>query len=463
MPRPLAAALLALLGAPVVAATGSADKAPPVPAPHGDQAVPFAVKLERAAQLYRVQGERQPDHEVKDAIKIGGLEIPARIEKGQLELDLARDGKFKPAKGPVTVSLPKADGKGATKLEILVSKAADGSWQYRTLTQLSAQIGSERLAFVDVDGDGTFNEPGIDAVLLAGRDYAFPLPAAGERWSLGPFDLTGLSFGALGEAPKVVGRALATTVPDALAVLKGVDEQRLLYGLTPRAEETTLSAGLQKHCHYMVGTGKLAHPEDRATPGYSDEGNTAGMNSILSNGTPAEAVAAQMVNTFYHRQDVLRPNTQAFGVGYEGRFGGIDGRRSLGGSPSWPVLVPAPGQYETPVRFAPEMPDPIGGDHDAGFPITAYFGSDNLKLSSWKLEALSDKGPASAVDCYVFDSSTGGEVTFNRFQRVVGLIAKDPLQPATHYRVTLAVDVGGSPWKQTWEFATVGAKRPAGP
>ncbi|MBC8034884.1 MAG: alpha-glucosidase C-terminal domain-containing protein, partial [Chitinophagaceae bacterium] len=43
----------------------------------------------------------------------------------------------------------------------------------------------------------------------------------------------------------------------------------------------------------------------------------------------AEEDVLMMVQTYFHRQDVIRPNTLAFGVGYEGKYGGIDGRTSL--------------------------------------------------------------------------------------------------------------------------------------
>jgi hypothetical protein len=451
------AGLFLLAGAAIAADSSHAS---PQAAGGADRPVPIAMRAERAQVLWHVQGDAGLDHPVGDAITLLGTAIPAHLaDKGALELDVARDGHFKPAKGVVTVSVPKREGKGNVKLDLLLTKGEDGAWRYRTLTQLTVQIGTDRLVVIDVDGDGAFNHAGVDAMAWAGDDYAFPLPSAGERWCTPTLDLSGLAFGELGEEPKVVGRPLAANVTACLAVLKGINEARAGYGLTPRPEEPALSAALQKHCHYMVGTGKLAHPEEPGNPNYSEDGNAAGMSSILGMGHAPESIAAGMIMTFYHRQDVVRPQTLAFGLGFEGQFGGIDGRRALGAEAHWPVLVPEPDQYEVPLRFAPESPDPIGGARDAGFPITAYFDSPGLVLKSWKLEALPDRGQPRSLDCYTFDSRGGGDVNFNGFQKVVGLVPKEPLAEATRYRVALTVEVDGKDWKRTWEFATVGTKR----
>src|SRR6185436_18820062 len=142
-------------------------------------------------------------------------------------------------------------------------------------------------------------------------------------------------------------------------------------------------------------------------------------------------VAAGMVMTYFHRQDVLRPNTVAFGVGYEGRFGGIDGRTNLSKptDKSFPVVCPVPGQTGVGLRYGKEAPDACPGDNAAGFPITVYFNTSKLKLTGHSLKAI---GPASTpgqpekampkgagapavgeeIDCYEYDPATGASSGF---------------------------------------------------
>jgi hypothetical protein len=153
-------------------------------------------------------------------------------------------------------------------------------------------------------------------------------------------------------------------------------------------------------------------------------------------------------------------------VGYEGAFGGIDGRSKVAPVParSWPVLYPVPGQQNAGLTYAREAPDACPGDNSAGLPITAYFGTQKLKLASHALKVV---GPANAppvplpkgaalptVDCYVYDPQTGAHAGFTAFQHCVCIIPRDPLKANTLYEVSLQVEVDGKPWSKTWRFAT---------
>jgi len=174
-----------------------------------------------------------------------------------------------------------------------------------------------------------------------------------------------------------------------------------------------------------------------------------------------------MVQTYFHRQDVLRPETQAFGVGYEGAFGGIDGRSNMAQAPAhtWPVLCPVPGQTGVGTHYGKESPDACPGNNNAGYPITVYFGTDKLKLVS---HSLKEVGPASAqatpgrplpagaasIDCYPYDPDQGANKDFTRYQHCVCIISKEALKANIEYEVTLKVDVDGKPWTKTWRFST---------
>jgi hypothetical protein len=275
-----------------------------------------------------------------------------------------------------------------------------------------------------------------------------------------------LKLGALGETPSVQGKPLATTVPAALAILKGINEERVELGLTPRGEDVKLSADLQKHCKYMAMNNTLTHPEDKGKPGYSEEGHKAGMRSILGQGHSADGVADGMVRTYFHRQDVIRPNTTAFGVGLEGAFSGIDGRSATTKAPEtmWPVLCPVPGQSGVGTTYAKEAPDATPGDTSAGYPVTVYFGTSNLKLKEGTLKLLvpgaaqlpagAKAPPGTPVDCYPFDPQTGASADMTKYQSCVALIPKDPLKVNADYEVSITVEVAGKPWTKTWRFNT---------
>jgi hypothetical protein len=298
-----------------------------------------------------------------------------------------------------------------------------------------------------------------------GNTWVYPLPSMAERWCTPTMEITHFEFGAYGENAQAKGRPLATAVPAALPVLQGVNEERVKIGLTPRPEDLKLSAELQKHCVYMAMNNILTHPEESGKPGYSKEGHEAGMRSILSRGMAAPGIAHGMVGTYFHRQDVIRPHTIAFGVGYEGSFGGIDGRSAMGKAPAhyFPVLCPVPGQKEVGLNYGKEAPDACPGDAAAGYPITVYFSTSALKINSYSLKAVggapAPKGPPAAapggaVECYLYDPTQGASNDMTGYQQCVCIIPKDPLRANTEYEVSLAVTVGGKPWSKTWRFTT---------
>jgi hypothetical protein len=446
-------------------------KSSPPAASDEDRPLKIQVVPQDTMILYQAQLLGDLDRPVGEGITMGAVLIPAKVnDKGGLELDLKNDGKPRTISGKREVVSVAVQGEGekpkTMNVKLEFHKREDGSWVYRNLTTLHVQIGSETFVIVDANGNGSYSDSRADGIAWEGRSLLFPLPGEFERWCSATMDFVGLQMGPLGEKAAVKGRPLATTVPAALPILKGVNEERVEIGLAPRPEDPKLSADLQKHCKYMSMTGVLAHPEEPGKPGYTREGHEAGMRSILGHGTSPENVAAMMVGTYFHRQDVIRPGTMAFGVGIEGAFTGIDGRTTMGQAPPsyWPVLCPVPGQSGVGTTYNKEAPDATPGDQSAGYPITVYFGTSNLKLKEWSLKAI-EKGagplpagaraaPGTSVDCYPFDPQTGASADMTRYQAAVCLIPKDPLKVNVDYEVSMTVDVNGKPWSKTWRFST---------
>src|ERR1043166_1648518 len=337
--------------------------------------IKIVAALQDSPTHYQAQLLGDLDRPVGEGVKLKTADLPATVnDKGNFELDVHNDGKTRTLSGKreivaVTVSND-ADKPKTLKLEF--RKREDGAWVYRNLTTLHVMIGTEQFVIVDVSGNGAYNDPRSDGMTWEGKTWLYPLPSEAERWCSATMEFTGLTMGPLGEDAQVRGKPLATTVPAALPVLKGVNEERVEIGLTPRPEDEKLSADLQKHCKYMEMNKTLTHPEDKGKPGYTDEGNKAGMRSILGQGSSPDRIAENMVGTYFHRQDMLRPGTLAFGVGVEGAFTGIDGRSSMTKVPerAWPVLCPLPGQSGVATNYGKEAPDATPGDNSAGYPIT---------------------------------------------------------------------------------------------
>ena len=478
------AAMSALVSV-AIAASAAAGEAETEFAAQRVMARPEGVK-----HIYLAQLLEPIDRPLAEKIELPGLTVLTKIdERGKLKLDTTGKGRFGQtvsgsAKG-VTLSLKRERPTGGSRtsrqpklrMVLYLTKTGDGKWRYRNATQLTLQIGREKLAVVDANSNGIYNEPGVDGITWEGFAYVFPLPAPDERWCTPSMELTGLKMGPWGEDAEVSGRKLTTVTAGALEVLVGVNEERVKIGLTPRPENAKLSAELQKHCAYMAQNGTLQHHEDKGKPGYSAEGHKAGMRSILAAGMGARRVALGMVNTYFHRHDVIRPQAVGFGVGIQGRYSGIDGRSDLRKSMPvrWPVLCPVPRQTGVHTRYSKEAPDATPGDAAAGYPVTAYFGTRKLALKSYSLrmlppgfddipriETLVESGkelPGESIECYEFDPKKGAHAKMTGYQSCVCIMAKDPLEKGRTFEVTLEVDVGGSPWKKTWYFSTGRGKR----
>ncbi|MHC4505583.1 MAG: CAP domain-containing protein [Planctomycetota bacterium] len=457
-------ARLAALTALSVHGGASAARAPAA-ASSEDKPLRVTARTGDIKAFYMSQLLGEIDRPLGERIELPGKSIPVNVDKkGKLKLDLKGDGRFwktiPSAGGALPVEVRREGIKRPLRMKLHFKRGRDGTWTYRNATQLTLYVGKEELAVVDANSNGVFNEPGVDGITWAGFSYVFPLPTRAERWCTRGMELTGLEFGPWGEDAKVTGRALSTRTPAALPVLGGVNEERVKLGLTPRPENAKLSAELQRHCAYMAKNGKLQHHEEKGKPGYSPEGHKAGMRSILGMGTAAGRVADMMVRTYFHRQDVIRPHARGFGVGYEGRYSGIDGRSDLDKSykVTWPILCPAPDQDGITLRYCKEAPDATPGDGSAGYPITAYFATRKLKLTKYSLKPVqvTRRGSVAGaeIDCYEFDPAKGASAGMTGYQRCVCIIPKDPLQGGTLYEVTLEVDVDGTPWTKTWRFST---------
>ena len=177
-------------------------------APGTDMPLRIAMTAQDAAVLFNAQLLGDLDRPVGDAIKLRGLTIPARLDaKGQLEVDLKGDGKFRAiARQDVFSVTLKGEGEKPKTLNVklLVFKRDDGTWCYRNITQLQVQIEGEQFSVADANGNGVYNEPGVDGMAWQGGTWLFPLPAKTERWCSATQELTGPQFGPFGEEPAVL-------------------------------------------------------------------------------------------------------------------------------------------------------------------------------------------------------------------------------------------------------------------
>jgi len=169
-----------------------------------------------------------------------------------------------------------------------------------------------------------------------------------------------------------------------------------------------LSAGASAHASYLVENPKQqtawpdAHEEYPDREGFSPAGAWAGGSSVIDFvPDPVEAVERWM-GTFYHRLPLLHPGLFGIGYGKEQRVTVLDVSSLV--APYWGaawVVWPASDAKDVPLRFVPELPNPVPGEDQSrwGFPITlqVYLGHEKGERTI-AMELQDAKGKV--VDCH---------------------------------------------------------------
>ncbi|MEK7469056.1 MAG: CAP domain-containing protein [Planctomycetota bacterium] len=267
------------------------------------------------------------------------------------------------------------------------------------------------------------------------------------------------------EPPKKPGKGPPLPEADAKALEK-INAVRKLAGVGPVTIDAKMSAGCSSHAAYllkhydaMMKAGTSMHSEDPKLEGYTKEGAAAGKASDIHYVEPAEAVDGFMAS-LYHRIPLLNADLQKIGLGYVKGTANppwvccvdvLSGLPPLTEEKAKVVMYPADGQKDVPLDFGGERPTPIPDDPDqkAGFPVTATF-REIVKVT----DATATLKDAAGVEVPVWLSTPEKTVQPQGQRNTIGLIAKDPLKPATTYTVTVDAKVDGKAWKKAWKFTT---------
>ncbi len=258
-------------------------------------------------------------------------------------------------------------------------------------------------------------------------------------------------------------------VADGLARLSW---NRALVGLGPVVEDPELSRTCRLHLDYLymlseeLGSPVLSHTEDLSKPYASEEGNQAGIDSVLSLGQADIGAAIDgWMNTLYHRLPLIHPGLERVGIAYRDAFACVRYRPGTNGSVAapYPILWPPPDIVGTDRTFGgnespcPTVADPLAGGPCPGSAAIATIG-------------LHGMGGLADVTATFVNLDTGAEVPLfatywdqgasphEQMGYVEGTVAVVP-EPGSSleralYEVTVNATVGGSAQTYRWRFRT---------
>jgi len=310
------------------------------------------------------------------------------------------------------------------------------------------KLGKPYYYFFDVDGNGKFNDLGVDGWVCGGMSILMPLE---EKTVFGVSEFT---WTVEADGSAISFRRVPLPLNEGQRkVLIEFNQLRLLNGLPAVTIDQQLSDACNKHCEYMEKNGELTHEEDPAKPAYSGEGKAAGARSCIGEEGPVESVRL-FYSTFYHRLPLVQPTTKAIGVGSSAKYAAVDGLTRRDHRPwNYPVIIPAPNTFSHPTLFAHEAPDPLPeGAPPAGFPITLTFDRGTITDANVELRMKSERGPLLPVYLASPEHPANEKRPDNRL--TICAIPRAPLKPMTTFWVKATYKIDGEAREHVWKFNT---------
>lgn len=227
-----------------------------------------------------------------------------------------------------------------------------------------------------------------------------------------------------------------------------------------------IQTAARNHSHYMEVNGLLTHTEDASKPGYTgvnfwDRMSAAGFGGpgsamfevahSINDGDGSILGEGGWINTLYHRIPFV-----SFGAGGYGFGAGASAYSTMdfasGGSTPSPSTIstwPVDGDTEiwTTFRAASEIPNPLPGKTNAGYPVSITGGAA-LSVST---HTLTDPS-GTAIDHALITKATDSSGLVPDSQAY--LIASNPLNPTTKYTAHFAGTSGGAAFDVTFSFTT---------
>src|SRR5438105_11356649 len=262
----------------------------------------------------------------------------------------------------------------------------------------------------------------------------------------------------------VAGAASAGSGAAPGTILAALNSQRTANGIPGRLKENlSWSQKCARHIAYMGSTHTFSHTEDPANPAYSADGNWAGENSVLAEGS-SWPNGNPFANAPIHLIQLMSPELRQAGIDAASGYVCMTTWPGYGTS-GWkkPTVFSVPGNGATRVPYAetadesPFVPGDVVGlprGTRTGFNIMVY--AEGVR-DPWHLRitAATLTGPHGPVALRTVDRTTP---TVGPYLAPGSgfLIPVAPLEPGAVYRASVTFGKGQA--RRSWHFTTATAK-----
>lgn len=244
--------------------------------------------------------------------------------------------------------------------------------------------------------------------------------------------------------------------------------------------DAALNEAAQFHAEYLVATGAWGHGEaDTSQESYRGEtpgaragaagflvdDNTQSISELIGfreSGADASTAVDLWISTVYHRLPLAIPELEAVGFGSSGIYDVmlvVSPWESNDTSTDFQShAYPVPGQRDVPLSFDTdhEIPDPVPGAGEVGFPVSLSF-LDQSFHEPGDLYALEINPDISSLH------NTSGDLVPTLLlsppndefiRRSAVLIPLEPLEENTYYNAAIGGSIDGTAFSQSWSFET---------
>jgi len=362
---------------------------------------------------------------------------------------------------------------------VSVSPEPDGGVRVASAWGLAVPVGRAVGYVVDSDLDRTLGGPG-DGVIVPGSRTVGPWPAAPpvELWS--PDAAVEVAETGAGWAARPAVLPGGGGDRGLVAGWRFWMAHRQAAGLLPLVYDPALEAGMLKHAAYVDANDAYGHGEDPRKPGYSREGATAGMTSVIGGlkRSYVDGMDSQL-RTLFHRRSCLAPELAGSAMVLHKTIFMASTRVHVAGPlRGKPLVYPAHGMVGVPCGFniAGEVPMPAPGPREfnkLGFAVGVYLPQWRRRAAlsgevAFTLTRLSDRGRPTPVRGAVYHPGNVPDVrgVQRDYGGLVAFIPAAHLAPNRTYEAHLRAPIDGPAGRAIWfEYRwrfTTGDREPVG-
>lgn len=380
-----------------------------------------------------------------------------RGEPGEREWEFATEGPRKGRPQPETAS-PKLPERAPLRLVRmrkvpLTLFGPEGDLAERPAAR-QVKLGAQQVILLDLDGNGSFGDVGVDGWTQKGLRYAFPLE---QHLVLGEKEY---QVAVVGEEM----RFRAATIPVKEEYRKAVaawNVVRMRNGLPPVSLRHDFCVAAERHAAYMDRHG-LGRREQEGKPGFSEDGARAGARGALAPvADPFEALRL-WEQRFANRHLVFAPDAAVCGIGTARGHSVFDtGAEVRRRSWHWPVIIPAPESEGCPVSYEasnpPLFPEVFRTPESsglAGLPITLHFPEKEARFEQVEAELRRGGKNGKPVEILVAWPEKPAHPELVGNNAAILLLPRKHLKRRTRYDATVHFVRDGRTEEIRWWFKT---------